>query len=109
MKTKIIHNKIQCKNCGEILESIHVHDFVSCSCFKKSDGKTGCACDGGKEYLRRLAQSQEDYIDLSETRPYTAEEQAEYERLLEEQKKTIYSDEAWEKIINLMKKRDINV
>ena len=33
MNTK---NKAMCKNCKEIIESKHVHDWVSCSCFKTS-------------------------------------------------------------------------
>ena len=42
----IIENKIQCKVCGDIIESCHVHDFKECSC-------GSCAVDGGREYLRR--------------------------------------------------------
>ena len=30
--TKIIKNAIQCKLCGEVIESKHVHDFVQCKC-----------------------------------------------------------------------------
>ena len=38
---------IQCKDCEEILFSMHVHDFVTCRCGKVS-------IDGGSEYLRFL-------------------------------------------------------
>lgn len=58
---KIIKNAIQCKHCGDIIESTHRHDYVSCSC--------GCCCvDGGLDYLRRgfVHSKDEDYIDLSE-------------------------------------------
>lgn len=44
--SKIKVNKIQCKICGDIIESKHVHDYVECSC-------GACAADGGREYLRR--------------------------------------------------------
>ena len=43
---KIIHNRIKCNECGDIIESFTRHDFKYCSCGK-------CAVDGGKDYLRR--------------------------------------------------------
>ena len=43
---KIISNKIQCKHCGEIIESKNIHDFVWCKC-------GSCAVDGGKYHLSR--------------------------------------------------------
>ncbi|MBO6240062.1 MAG: hypothetical protein J6O61_04370 [Butyrivibrio sp.] len=43
---KIIRNAIQCKHCGETLESVNVHDYVTCSC-------GACSVDGGHDYLRR--------------------------------------------------------
>jgi hypothetical protein len=58
--TKIIKNVIQCKLCGEIIESKHVHDFVMCKC-------GSCAVDGGHDYLRRCYKSEDCYIELSET------------------------------------------
>lgn len=75
--TKIIHNRIRCKICGEVLESNHVHDWVCCSCFKESSGTKGCFVDGGHEY-RRIGGDPNDWEDLSETRPYTDEEVKEY-------------------------------
>lgn len=42
----IVCNKIQCKKCGEIIESKTVHDYKMCKC------KT-VAVDGGKQYLKR--------------------------------------------------------
>ena len=45
---KIIKNCIQCKACGEVIESNSIYDFVSCSCGK-------CSVDGGLEYLQRVA------------------------------------------------------
>ena len=43
---KIIKNAIQCKKCGDIIESKYTHDFKFCSC-------GACAVDGGHVYLRR--------------------------------------------------------
>ena len=56
----IIHNRIRCKKCGEIIESFTVHDFKWCSC-------GSVAVDGGKDYLRRCG-IREGYEDLSEVR-----------------------------------------
>ena len=57
---KITKNAIQCKLCGEVVESKHVHDFVQCKC-------GACAVDGGHEYLRRCFRDKDCYIDLSES------------------------------------------
>ena len=56
----IIRNAVQCKNCGDIIESTSRHDFRTCSCGKIS-------VDGGHDYLRRCYESEDCYIDLSET------------------------------------------
>ena len=55
----IIKNAIQCKKCGDIIESVDRHDFKTCSC-------GACSVDGGYDYLRRSFKNQDDYIDLSE-------------------------------------------
>ena len=57
----IIRNAIQCKKCGDIIESVSVHDFKTCSC-------GACSVDGGHYYLRRCAISMDGFgfIDLSE-------------------------------------------
>lgn len=64
MKEKrIISNKIQCKHCGDIIESKTVHDYKTCKCGK-------VAVDGGLYYLKRMFPSlpyQNHFIDLSET------------------------------------------
>ena len=59
---RIIKNAIQCKHCGDIVESKSVHDFQMCSC-------QSVFVDGGHEYLRRgfKTDPEEDYIELSET------------------------------------------
>ena len=53
----IKENKIRCKKCGDIIESITIHDFVTCKC-------GACAVDGGHVYLRRSGYL-EDWEDLS--------------------------------------------
>ena len=59
---KIIENKIKCSFCGDIIESVHRHDYKECKCGKVS-------VDGGKDYLRRSFpsgyQPEESYTDLS--------------------------------------------
>ena len=61
MKYIIRRNAIQCKHCGDIIESRNVHDFKYCSCRK-------CAVDGGHDYLRRCftTSEEEDFIELSD-------------------------------------------
>lgn len=55
----IIRNAIMCKICGDVIESFSVHDYKACTC-------GACAVDGGHEYLKRLAKSIDDIIELSE-------------------------------------------
>ena len=57
MKT-ILHNRIRCLKCGEVIESTSEHDFKMCSCGL-------CAVDGGKEYIRRCGK-REDWEEMSE-------------------------------------------
>ena len=59
MKAKIIHNRIKCNKCGEIIESFSVHDFKWCAC-------GAVAVDGGKSYLKRCG-NPGDWEDLSVT------------------------------------------
>ena len=58
---KILSNKIQCKHCGEVIESKHVHEFVTCKC-------ETCSVDGGHYHLSRSYKNspEEDFIELSE-------------------------------------------
>lgn len=57
---KILRNAIQCRTCGDMIESTYIHDFKSCSC--------GRVCvDGGLDYFRRgFVESADDYIELGE-------------------------------------------
>ena len=57
---RIIKNAIQCKLCGDVIESTYRHDYVECSC-------GSCAVDGGYDYLRRYCKIQDCYIELSVT------------------------------------------
>ena len=56
---KLIRNRCQCRKCGDIIESKHTHDFVSCQC-------GAIFTDGGKDYVRRGYKDKNDIIDLSE-------------------------------------------
>ena len=56
----IIHNRAKCLICGDIIESVHRHDFKWCSC-------GNLAVDGGHDYLRRCFKDRAKYEDLSET------------------------------------------
>src|SRR3990167_9384214 len=47
MNEKILVNKARCKKCGDVIESKHVHDFVTCKC-------GAISVDCGKDYLRRV-------------------------------------------------------
>ena len=58
-KYEIISNKVRCKNCGDVIESKHTHDYVSCSCGSVS-------VDGGHSYLKRSAKSFDLVEELSE-------------------------------------------
>ena len=61
MMEKIISNKIQCKHCGEIIESKSIHNFVTCKCGT-------CSVDLGHYHLSRSYKHnpEEDFIELSE-------------------------------------------
>lgn len=56
---RILKNAIQCKHCGDVIESKSRHDYKSCSCGRVS-------VDGGLDYLRRGNHSKEDFEELSE-------------------------------------------
>lgn len=56
----IIENRIKCKHCGDLIYSLHKHDYKVCSC-----GAVGV--DGGTEYLNRMFTTSPtiDYEELS--------------------------------------------
>lgn len=43
----VFYNKAKCLICGEVIESKHVHDYVTCSCGNLS-------VDGGSWYCKRI-------------------------------------------------------
>lgn len=55
----IIRKMAKCNHCGDIIESLHRHDFVFCSCGM-------VAVDGGKAYLRRVYQEEGDFTEMSD-------------------------------------------
>lgn len=57
-KGVIMHNRAQCLVCGDIIESTHIHDYVTCSCGNLS-------VDGGGVYLKRSVKDMSKYKDLS--------------------------------------------
>lgn len=58
-------NKARCKNCGDVLESIHGHDFVTCTCFRKNIGR-GIFIDGGRNMYTRSGGNEEDFERIKE-------------------------------------------
>ena len=52
-------NRARCKKCGDIIESKHRHDFVTCTC-------GAISVDGGYDYIRRVGNS-EDFEEINNT------------------------------------------
>lgn len=46
MEKQLLYNSVTCLNCGETLESLHRHDYKTCSCENKT------MVDGGESYHR---------------------------------------------------------
>lgn len=56
----IIKNSAKCLKCGDVIESKHRHDYVSCKCGNLS-------VDGGKDYCKRgLVGDQNSYVEMNE-------------------------------------------
>ena len=45
-RNPIVRNRAQCRKCGDVIESKHRHDWVSCKC-------GAIFVDGGHDYIRR--------------------------------------------------------
>lgn len=56
---EISRNTARCRLCGDVIESKHRHDFVSCKCGE-------IFVDGGCDYIRRGASDLNNIIELSE-------------------------------------------
>ena len=54
-----MRNRAKCKLCGDLLESINVHDCIKCKC-----GEIGV--DGGKEYFKCHAMNWENFIRIDD-------------------------------------------
>lgn len=57
---QIILNRVQCRECGEVLTSYHRHDYKTCSCTNET------MVDGGNEY-QRYGGLNLDLVDISLT------------------------------------------
>jgi hypothetical protein len=60
MKKQIILNRVQCRECGEVLTSYHRHDYKTCGCENET------MVDGGNEY-QRYGGVDLDLVDTSST------------------------------------------
>ena len=68
LKPTIKSNKVQCNKCGDIIESVHRHDFRYCKC-------KHVYVDGGRDYIRRGYDGPVgDFKELSEFKPAKQEE-----------------------------------
>jgi hypothetical protein len=54
--SRIVANVAECRLCGDVIESKHRHDFVTCKCGE-------IFTDGGREYIRRGATDLNNIID----------------------------------------------
>lgn len=54
-----MRNRAKCRLCGDIVESKHQHDYVSCSCEE-------IAVDGGNAYHRACFKNRENFIALDD-------------------------------------------
>jgi hypothetical protein len=52
-------NRAKCKLCGDIIESLHVHDYVSCKCGE-------IAVDGGLQYLKAIARDWKNFLRVDD-------------------------------------------
>ena len=52
-------NRAKCKLCGEILESFHRYDYVSCKCGE-------IAIDGGQDYFRCSAKDWRNFVRVDD-------------------------------------------
>lgn len=56
---RILRNRLQCRLCGDIIESRSTHELVHCKC-------GSCFVDGGRSYVRFGAKSRDDIVLLTE-------------------------------------------
>lgn len=58
MTKRLIQNVAKCYDCGDVIQSTHVHDWVPCSC-------GNIFVDGGLEYIR-FGYQNDNWISLCE-------------------------------------------
>jgi hypothetical protein len=58
---ELFRNRAMCNKCGDVIESLHRHNFVECSC-------GNIFVDGGLSYNRRGAVEPQYFVELSEWR-----------------------------------------
>jgi hypothetical protein len=54
-----MRNRAKCRLCGDVIESLHLHDYVPCKCDE-------IAVDGGSQYWRVFAKSWDNFIRLDD-------------------------------------------
>jgi len=90
---KIIKNSAQCRLCGDIITSKHVHDYERCKCGEIS-------VDGGNEYLRRSAKDLHNLIDCSESRNLSFQEIKNLKTTaMKQMRESSYSDSYYKNLI----------
>lgn len=62
MARRIVRNRAQCNVCKDIVESLHRHDYRTCTC-------RSIAVDGGTDYIRRVG-AVRDITELTEYEEY---------------------------------------
>jgi hypothetical protein len=82
--TTILRNAARCVKCGDVVESTHRHDFVTCKC-------GAISVDGGHAYLRRVGNFG-DFQDMSATEEMEPEGRKTRTELLEDIKKKLAKD-----------------
>lgn len=56
-----MRNRARCALCNDVVESLHRHDFVQCSC-------QAIFVDGGQDYWRRGGEPQ-NFIEMDDSEP----------------------------------------
>lgn len=64
---RITKNAVRCKICNTVIESLSRHHFVWCVC-------SAVAVDGGRDYLKRVFNDQNEYEELSTDENFSKEE-----------------------------------
>ena len=54
-----MRNRARCRKCGDVVESLHRHDFVACSC-------GAIFVDGGQDYHRAGFHHPDDFERIKE-------------------------------------------